>query len=80
MAMRAEDLLREALGLTDRERAALAADLLASLEGDTSKDDEAVRLMWAEEIERRARMVIAGASPTESWETIRQRFVDHLAE
>jgi hypothetical protein len=38
-----------------------------------------VRVEWAEEIERRATMVIAGESPTEPWETARRRLVDELA-
>jgi len=78
MAMKAEDLRREALALTDGERADLAAELLASLE-QAEDDAEVVRVAWAEEIERRARMVIAGESATEPWETVRQRIVDELA-
>jgi len=79
MAMKAEDLWREALALTDDERADLAAELLASLEEQTEDDAEVVRVVWAEEIEHRARMVIAGESATEPWETVRQRIVDELA-
>ena len=77
--MRAEDLRQQALALTDDERADLAAELLASLEEQTDDDAEVVRVAWAEEIERRARMVIMGESPTEPWETVRQRIVDELA-
>ena len=77
--MRAEDLRQQALALTDDERADLAAELLASLEEQTDDDAEVVRVAWAEEIERRARMVIAGDSPTEPWETVRQGIVDELA-
>lgn len=79
MAMKAEDLWREALALTDDERADLAADLLASLEEQDEDDAGVVRVAWAEEIERRARMVLAGESPTESWEVVCQRLVDELA-
>ncbi len=79
MAMKAQDLRRQALALADDERADLAAELLASLEADTDDDTEAVRVVWAEEVERRARMVIVGELPTESWETVRQRVIDELA-
>lgn len=77
--MKAEDLRQQALALADDERADLAAELLVSLEEQTEDDAEVVRVAWAEEIERRARMVIAGESPTEPWETARQRIVDELA-
>ncbi|MCP5030343.1 MAG: hypothetical protein GY939_00980 [Actinomycetia bacterium] len=79
MAMKAQDLRRQVLALADDERADLAAELLASLEADTEDDAEVVRVVWAEEIERRARMVIVGESPTEPWETVRQRVIDELA-
>jgi hypothetical protein len=49
MAMKADDLRREALGLSESERAALAADLLASLDESAVEDAEAVRLAWAQE-------------------------------
>jgi phenylpyruvate tautomerase PptA (4-oxalocrotonate tautomerase family) len=78
MAVKAENLWREALALTDSERAGLAAELLASAEEHTEDDPEVVRVAWAEEIERRAWMVIAGESSTEPWETARQRIVDEL--
>ncbi len=79
MAMKAQDLRRQALALADDERADLAAELLASLEADTEDDIEVVRVVWAEEIERRARMAIVGEPPTEPWETVRQRVMDELA-
>lgn len=79
MAMKAEDLRREALALSDGERAALAADLLASLDETASDDAETVRLAWAQEIERRAVIAITEESPTEPWETVRQRIADEFA-
>jgi putative addiction module component (TIGR02574 family) len=75
MAMTAGSQRCEALALSERERAMLAADLLASLDEDT----ETARLVWAEEIERRTRAVMAGASQTEQWETVQQRLADELA-
>lgn len=79
MAIKADDLRREALALSDGERAALAADLLASLDESAGEDAEAVRLAWAQEIERRAVIAISGESQTEPWESVRQRIADDLA-
>jgi Arc/MetJ-type ribon-helix-helix transcriptional regulator len=41
MAARASDVLREALGLLPEERAELAAELLASLDGPADVDADA---------------------------------------
>lgn len=79
MAMKADDLRREALALSDGERAALAADLLASLDESAGEDAEALRLAWAQEIERRAVIAISGESQTEPWESVRLRIADDLA-
>jgi cytochrome c-type biogenesis protein CcmH/NrfG len=54
-------LLKEALELDPDERAALAAELLASL--DASEDN--VQRAWATEIERRSRQ--AGKERGEDW-------------
>ena len=62
MAMRTEDVRRQALALADDERAELAADLLASLEGPAGAVDDGLKVAWAEEIERRALAVISGES------------------
>jgi hypothetical protein len=79
MVVEAGDLRRHVLALIDGERVDLAAELLASLEEQAEDDAEVVGVAWAEEIERRARMVIAGESPTELWEIVRRRLVDELA-
>lgn len=79
MAMKSDDLRREALALSDGERAALAADLLASLDEPAGDDGETVRLAWAQEIERRAARAMTGESSAEPWETVRQRIADELA-
>ncbi len=79
MAMKADDLWREALALSDDGRAALAADLLASLDDPAGDDAETVRLAWAQEIECRAAIAMTGEYPTEPWETVRQRIADELA-
>ncbi len=80
MAMRTEEVRREALALTDEERAELAADLLASLDDAIGESDDALEVAWAEEIERRALAVISGETKVADWETVRESIVDELAE
>lgn len=52
MSERARKVLQDAMELPLSERAELAADLLASLDGEPEADVEAA---WAAEVERRAR-------------------------
>lgn len=72
MTSRAQELLREALALPSEERAAVAAELLASLD-DTETDIADVEAAWAAEIEKQARRVLAGESPGIPWEDVRRR-------
>ena len=72
MTDRAQALLREALALPVDERADVAAELLASLDG-TETDGAQVEASWASEIERRARRVLAGDSAGIPWEDVRRR-------
>lgn len=76
----ARTLLREALALPDEERADLAAELLASLEGPTADDATEVQRAWTQEIERRARRVLAGESQGEDWAHVRERVDRALTE
>ncbi len=78
MSHRAQQLLRDALKLPPEERADVAAELLASLDDQTEEDPAAVQAAWAEEIERRARRVIAGNSAGEPWEDVRDRIARRL--
>jgi putative addiction module component (TIGR02574 family) len=65
----AEEVLKEALQLSEGERARVAAELLASLEPDVeTRDGEA----WTAEVERRAQSAIAGV-PGMTWEETRTR-------
>lgn len=73
MSQRTQELLREALGLPANERADVAAQLLASLDEDAAEDPAEVEAAWAEEIERRARRVVAGESSGIPWEEVRRR-------
>ena len=59
-------ILQEALALPTEERARIAVDLIASIDGEPDADAEAA---WAEEIERRARE----GSPGADWATVRKR-------
>lgn len=78
MTPRTQDLLREALALPDRERADIAAQLIASL--DAPEDPATIEAEWAAEIERRAARVLTGDSPGESWDAARRRAAERLRE
>jgi putative addiction module component (TIGR02574 family) len=80
MTSRAQALLREALALPAEERADVAAELLASLEGPPPDDPGEVEAAWAREIERRARRVMSGESTGEPWEDVRARVMRRLTE
>jgi putative addiction module component (TIGR02574 family) len=66
----AKKLLHDALALPTEERAELAAELIASLDGPADPDVEAE---WAVEIERRAARVLSGESKGTPWEEVRRR-------
>lgn len=67
----AKKLLSQAMRLPLDERAELAADLLASIDGEPDKDADAA---WAAEIERRAARALAGKSEGRPWRDA----LDHL--
>jgi putative addiction module component (TIGR02574 family) len=73
MTEHTQSLLREALSLPEAERADLVAELLVSLEGPPEGDGAAVEQAWAEELERRARIALAGESQGEAWTDVRDR-------
>jgi hypothetical protein len=68
MSGRAQKVLGEALGLSDEERADVALELVASLDGPRDADAEDA---WVVEIERRARRVLADPEGGEDWATAR---------
>ncbi|MEW6269190.1 MAG: addiction module protein [Thermodesulfobacteriota bacterium] len=70
MGRAAKKLLNQALELPTRERADLAAELIASLDGPADPDVEAA---WAAEIERRATRVLSGESRGIPWDEVRRR-------
>jgi putative addiction module component (TIGR02574 family) len=65
-----EELLTKALRLPEHERAALARQLLESL--DSERDAE-IDDAWLTEIERRCAAVDAGDAITSDWEDFRRR-------
>ena len=68
--MDAKQLLAEALRLPDAERAALAGELIQSLETDVDADAEAA---WSVEIRARLDRLDAGAAKTVPWSEARRR-------
>jgi putative addiction module component (TIGR02574 family) len=67
----AHRLLDEALTLSPRERALLAAELLATLDNDSEADVESA---WAAEIENRAYDAVTDNWQGETWDSIREDF------
>ena len=68
--MDSKQLLIEALRLSDEERAALAGELIQSLETEVDADAEAA---WSAEIRARLERVDAGLAKTVSWSEARRR-------
>jgi hypothetical protein len=74
MSTTAEEVLKDALQLSESERARVAAELLASLEPDIeARDGDA----WIAEVGRRAQAAIAGA-PGLSWDETRARIEERI--
>lgn len=67
MNRRVHDLYREAIELSESERAELAGLLLESLQTEPDPEFEAA---WAEEIERRVRDIDEGRVQTIPWEQV----------
>jgi putative addiction module component (TIGR02574 family) len=72
-----ERLLEDALRLGLTERAELAAELLASLDGAPDEDAE---VAWAAEIERRADRARSGDDSRKPWPVVRDRIRDGLGK
>lgn len=72
-----KDLLREALELAPGERGELAAELIASLDGEPDADADAT---WAAEIDRRATDAKTGADPGRPWPEVRDQVTSRLAK
>ena len=72
MATELRQLFREALELTDNDRATLAGLLIESLEAPPDPD---VENAWAEEAERRWQEIQSGKVQTIPWEEIKAKLL-----
>lgn len=70
-----KSLLDKALLLSAEERAALAHDLLASLDGEPDRDVDAA---WAAEAERRAKKLLSGEDPGHAWDDVCGRLLEEF--
>jgi hypothetical protein len=77
MSKMGQKVLDEALQLELSERAELAAELLASLDGEPDSDVEAA---WASEIERRAARARSGEDSGRPWSEARDAAKDALSK
>jgi len=69
----ANRVLLDALGLSDQERAEIAARLIESLDIAGDEDGAAIEAAWAQEIERRCAALDAGTTGTTDWADVRRR-------
>ena len=67
MSKAIQDVLPAALALTASERAELAAELLASLDGEPDAD---VETAWGAEIRQRAERVLSGDAEARPWSEV----------
>lgn len=72
---RSDELLAEALRLPTKDRARIAAELIASV--DDGADTDAAEA-WATEIERRIRSIDQHGSRGEDWSVVRARIEQKL--
>ena len=77
MSKTGQKVLDEALQLGLSERAELAAELLASLDGEPDADVEAA---WAAEVERRAARARSGEDPGRPWPEVRDAAKEALSK
>ena len=75
MATSAEELYKKALGLKERERAALAARLIESLDTEI---EEGVEAAWLAEVERRMEELDSGKVQSIPWDEVRARLLGNL--
>lgn len=70
MSQTVEELLRQALGLDEKDRASLAGALIESLHGEVEPGTEEA---WEAVIKRRVEELEAGAVETMPWSEVRER-------
>jgi putative addiction module component (TIGR02574 family) len=77
---RRREVFAEALELPTKQRAALAHELLRSLDDGPAEDPAAVDRSWADEINRRLKEVDAGAVDAVPWSTVQREIKADLAK
>lgn len=75
MADQTQRILDEALALPTRERAHLAAELMASVDGEPDPDAQAA---WLVELDRRVRRVQAEGPSGADWQDVHARIAAQL--
>jgi hypothetical protein len=70
MTKQSRTVLESALQLPPAQRAEVAAQLIASLDGNSESGAEQA---WASEVEQRARRVLVGDGKSSDWDTVRSR-------
>lgn len=75
MSELADKLLTEAMKLTVRERARVAAELIASVDGEADDDAE---IAWAREIDRRVERVETEGPKGDDWQAVHDRIAARL--
>ena len=73
--MTKKQLLERALRLSIKERARLAHDIIASIDGPPERG---VAEAWAKEIDRRADEVLKGTAKVSTWKAARKRILKRL--
>ncbi len=73
MTTSAKRVLKDAMQLTEEERAEIATRLIGSLDAASIEDADQVQASWAAEIERRCAALDAGTTGTTSWKAARRR-------
>ena len=70
MMQEAQELLKKALSLPEKERADLAGSLIGSLDDAVDENTEAA---WQEEVVRRLEEIRSGKVKTASWDEVQQK-------
>jgi putative addiction module component (TIGR02574 family) len=73
MTAMADKLSQEALGLSEQERAEIAARLIESLDRVVEDEIAEIEGAWAAEIERRCAALGGGTTGTTAWEDVRRQ-------
>jgi putative addiction module component (TIGR02574 family) len=72
MTVTRNQILQDALALSEQERAEIAARLIESLDVGAEAEAAEAEAAWAAEIERRCAALDAGKTGTTSWEDVRR--------